>query len=213
MSMALFKAIASQLRKPSGLIGRFLIARLLNRGNAPLNLLTLKCLELRTEDRVLEVGFGGGYLLGRIAETVREGFIAGVDFSPEMVRLCGRRLAPLIVRKRMALHCASAERLPLESDSFTKVCTVNTIYFWPDPIGPLKEMHRVLHSGGRLVVCFNPTQTLKKVPYTRHGFSFYDPAAVEKLLADAGFYDIRMVDGSSSLGEFKCAIGIKPPAA
>ena len=158
---------------------------------------------------MLEVGFGGGDLLGRIAERVVQGSIAGVDFSPEMVEVCARRFAPLIAQGRLELHCASAESLPLGSAHFTKACTVNTIYFWPDPIGPFREMHRVLVTGGRLVVCFNPPQTLKKVPYTKYGFSFYEPAEVQKLLVDAGFHDIKMVGGSSSLGEFMCAIATR----
>ncbi len=207
--MPLFKSIANQLRKPSGFIGRLVVARLLNRGNAPLNLLTLKCLDLQSDDRVLEVGFGGGYLLGRIAETVATGFIAGVDFSPEMVQLCAGRFAVLIAQKRMELYCANAENLPLGADQFSRACTVNTIYFWPEPVAPLKEIHRVLRAGGRLVLCFNPPQTLRKVPYTKYGFKFYEASEVAEFLAAAGFREIRMVGGTSSLGEFQCAIATK----
>ena len=207
--MAILKSIAKQLHKPSGFIGKFVVARLLNRGNAPLNLLTLKCLDLQSDDRVLEIGFGGGDLLNRLAQQVDRGHLVGVDFSPEMVALCERRFARLIAAKRMELHCASVEKLPLPEAHFTKVCTVNTIYFWPDPMGPLREIHRVMAAGGRLAICFNPPATLKKAPYTKYGFHFREPAEVQKLLMDAGFHDIKMIDGRSSLGEFKCAVATK----
>ena len=209
VGMAILESIAKQLHKPSGFIGKFVVARLLNRGNAPLNLLTLKCLALQSDDRVLEIGFGGGDLLNRIAERVAQGHVTGVDFSPEMVALCERRFARLIAAKRMELHCASVEKLPLPEAHFTKVCTVNTIYFWPAPMGPLKEIHRVMADGGRLVVCFNPPATLKKAPYTKYGFHFREPAEVQGFLAEAGFHHLEMVDGVSSLGEFKCAVATK----
>ena len=207
--MPFVKTIAKQLRKPSGLIGRFVIARMLNRRNVPLNLLTLQCLELQPNDRVLEVGFGGGELMSRTAAIVTAGSIAGVDFSPAMVGVCAGRFASLIAQKRLELHCAGAETLPLQASQFTKACTVNTIYFWPDPRGPLKEIHRVLRTGGRLVLGFNPPQTLRKVPYTKYGFSFYEPAQVESQLGEAGFRDIRMVSGAGLIGEFICAVAIK----
>jgi ubiquinone/menaquinone biosynthesis C-methylase UbiE len=86
VSVATF--IAGQLRKPSGLFGRLVVARVLNRGNAPMNALTMQCLDLVPDDRVLEVGFGGGDLIARMARVVTAGRIAGVDFSPDMTASC-----------------------------------------------------------------------------------------------------------------------------
>jgi ubiquinone/menaquinone biosynthesis C-methylase UbiE len=171
--------------------------------------LTLKFLDLKPDDHVIEVGFGGGYLISQIAAVVAQGHVAGVDFSPEMVQLCAKRFAPLIKDGRIELHCAAAEKLPFGSEQFTKACTVNTIYFWADPISPLKELRRVLRDGGRLVVCFNPPETLQKVPYTKYGFSYYEPAEVERFLIQAGFRDIQAASASSRLGVFICAIGTK----
>ena len=207
--MALLKFVASQLRKPSGLIGRYVTSRLLNRGNVPMNQLTLTLLDLKPDDDVIEVGFGGGDLINRMAAVVVQGRIAGADFSPEMVGVCESRFAPLVRAGRLDLRCASAESLPYGSALFTKACTVNTIYFWPDPIGPLTELQRVLRGGGRLVLCFNPRETLEKVPFTKYGFAYYEPSQVRELLQKAGFGSIEMVSGSSRLGEFLCAVATK----
>jgi ubiquinone/menaquinone biosynthesis C-methylase UbiE len=207
--VALLKFIASQLRKPSGLIGRFVTSSLLNRGNVPMNQLTLTLLDLAPDDDVIEVGFGGGDLISRMSAVVVQGRIAGADFSPEMVEVCEKRFAPLLRAGRLELRCASAESLPYSSGLFTKACTVNTIYFWPDPIGPLTELQRVLRVGGRLVLCFNPRETLQKVPFTKYGFSYYEPGQVRELLKKAGFGSIEMVSGSSRLGEFVCAVATK----
>ncbi len=99
-----------------------------------------------------------------------------------MVDVCEKRFAPLVRAGRLELRCASAESLPYSSGLFTKACTVNTIYFWPNPIGPLTELQRVLRGGGRLVLCFNPRETLQKVPFTKYGFSYYEPGQVRELL-------------------------------
>jgi SAM-dependent methyltransferase len=210
--MALFTFIASQLRKPSGFIGKSLVSRLLNRGNAPLNQLTLTLLELKRDDEVIEVGFGGGDLINRMVPQIAEGRIVGVDFSPEMVALCTHRFAPLLRTGQVELRCGSVESLPYEAERFTKACTVNTLYFWPDPRVALTELWRVLRREGRLVLCFNPPATLRKVPYTKYGFSFYEPDQVRQLMQSVGFEDIRMASGTSRLGDFLCAVGTKGSA-
>jgi arsenite methyltransferase len=199
--------VAGQLRKPSGLFGRFVVARVLNRSNAAMNALTLRLLELASDDRVLEVGFGGGDLIHRMAPAVPRGHIVGVDFSPAMTALCTRRFRAL--GSRVELRCADVAALPYGDGEFTKACTVNTIYFWPDPDAALGEIHRTLRAGGRLVVTFNPPATAGKLPYTKHGFTLYEPAQVRALLEGAGFRDVELVAGTGGLGEFFCAVGTK----
>jgi SAM-dependent methyltransferase len=201
--------IASQLRKPSGWFGKHVVARVLNRGNAPMNDLTARLLEVAPDDRVLEVGFGGGDLLDRVAPLVTEGRLVGVDFSPEMTALCARRFDRFVRTGRLELRCAGVDELPYPPGAFTKACTVNTIYFWPNPLASLSELWRTLRSGGRLVVAFNPRETAEKLPYTRHGFRLYEPAQVGELLERAGFRDVRLVPGTTRLGPFMCAVGTR----
>jgi ubiquinone/menaquinone biosynthesis C-methylase UbiE len=199
--------IAGQLRRPSGVFGRHVVSRILNRGNAAMNEHTLRLLELASDDRVLEVGFGGGDLIARMASVVTHGHIAGVDFSSDMTAFCTRRFRGLVQAGRLALHTADVGTLPHAAETFTKACTVNTIYFWPDPVAALASIRRVLREGGRLVVTFNPPATAGKLPYTKHGFVLYEPDQVRGLLQDAGFRDVEIVAGSSGLGDFFCAAG------
>ena len=204
MSVATF--LAAQLRKPSGLFGRLVVGRVLNRGNAPMNELTRRLLDLVADDCVLEIGFGGGDLIDRMAPAITRGRIVGVDFSPEMTALCAKRFATLVRAGRVELRCGPVETLPYGDGTFTKACTVNTIYFWPDPVGALREIRRTLRDGARLVVAFNPPATAGKLPYTKYGFRLYEPEQVQALLRDAGFRDVQMVAGTSRLGDFFCAV-------
>jgi ubiquinone/menaquinone biosynthesis C-methylase UbiE len=199
---------ASQLRNPSGFFGRTVMARFFNRSNAAINQLTMRSLMLEPADRVLEVGFGSGDLISHMAPVLTEGFIHGVDFSPAMVEVSEKRLASLVRAKRVELRCASAEALPYGDDEFTKACTVNTIYFWPDPTVSLSELARVLRGGGRLVVGFSPAASMRKMPkrVTQHGFTLYEPDDLRRLLEAAGFGGVEMVSGHGPRGDFLCAV-------
>ena len=81
-----------QLARPSGLFGRLFTARWLEKANVGMNALTLEGLALGENDRLLELGFGSGYLLERVlANRVCE-YVAGVDVSHEMVKHVSGRL-------------------------------------------------------------------------------------------------------------------------
>ena len=201
--------LAGHLRKPSGFFGRLVVAPVLNRLNEPMNALTEQLLELQPFDRVLEVGFGGGDLMHRMARRVVNGRVSGVDLSPEMTTRAAKRFRALVEKGRLEVLCADVESLPFAPGEFTKACTLNTIYFWPDPGRALREMSRVLEPGGRIVLGFTPKSVAEKAPYTKHGFHLYEPDEVGRLLGDAGFQDVRMTTGARKTGAFVCASGTK----
>ena len=82
---ALDRFVAQQLHSPSTVVGRLVLGRLWNRRNRALNGAAFEALALRPGDRVLEVGFGGGYLLGRMVAAVADGFVAGVGVAGHVV--------------------------------------------------------------------------------------------------------------------------------
>jgi arsenite methyltransferase len=207
--MSVAKFIAAQLRQPSGFFGRHVMVPLLNRGNVPINKLALQVLQLAPEDRVLEVGFGGGDLMARMARVVNDGHVTGVDVSRDAVEVCAKRFRRLIEAGKIDLHCAAVEDLPLGESTFTKACTVNTIYFWPVPIVALAQFHRVLKQDGTLVVCFTPRALLEKRRLMQHGFTLYDPEEVSALLSAAAFRDVQLHSGKHRFGECVAVEGKK----
>ena len=78
--------VAKQLGSPSGLFGRLLM-RFLNRGNVDMNDFTIKQLNLQQGNRILEIGFGGGYLLDKIIATQTPSFVAGIDPSVDVLQI------------------------------------------------------------------------------------------------------------------------------
>ena len=86
--MWIFKLIPSrvlslQARKPTGLIGRYLMTKIFNEGNADLNSFVMDMLELQSSDRVLEIGFGTGKLINQMAAITTGGVVEGIDFDSD----------------------------------------------------------------------------------------------------------------------------------
>lgn len=156
MTRALFrlfdKLMGGQWGCPHGPLG-WLAARLMRIGNAKMNELALEILSAQAGDRVLEIGFGPGDTLERIAEAVgANGLAAGLDPSEMMVRQATRRLARYISEGRVELTQGRSSQMPYPDASFDRVLTVNTIYFWEHPQTDLAEVRRVTKPGGRFVL-------------------------------------------------------------
>jgi SAM-dependent methyltransferase len=87
-------------------------------------------LELQPSDWVLEIAFGPGRALEKIARSLPKGRVAGADHSPEMVRAFERRARDLVQTGRLELRCAEARALPSADAQFDKALAVHTVYFW-----------------------------------------------------------------------------------
>jgi ubiquinone/menaquinone biosynthesis C-methylase UbiE len=197
------KAAARQLARPSRAFAG-LLGPIWNRRNRALNDLAFERLELSPSQCVLEVGFGGGYLLGRIASVVSDGFVAGVDGSPALAAAAQRRFRAPIASGRVEVHCGRAEALPLGDGRFTRACSVNSIFYWDDTSRVLSELHRVLQPGGLLVLCFTSRESLKRKDFSRGGIHLYDAADVAPMLEAAGFVRIRASRSSDRHRDFWC---------
>ena len=190
--MGLAHFLSEQARKPSGWFGRFVMPWLFNRFNDRINDLAIAALDVRPADTVLDIGFGGGYSLPRLVQRASGGKVHGVDFSEPMVLQAEHRFAELIRQGRLELRVGDVRALPYMDGSMHKVLTVNTIYFWPDPIENLREIRRVMKAGGRLIVAFRSRHTMERARALVQGFTLYEPDAVPPLLREAGFRDVTV---------------------
>jgi ubiquinone/menaquinone biosynthesis C-methylase UbiE len=112
----------------------------------------LSLMDLKPDDRILDVGCGSGWLCRLLARLVPEGRVVGVDVAPEMVRrggAAGREHANLNFME------SAADRIPCANGSFSKVVSVESAYYWPDPAACIREMFRVLEEGGSAWILIN----------------------------------------------------------
>src|SRR6266702_3648110 len=89
----------------------------------------------RPEDVLLEIGCGGGAFLEQALRS--DCRAAGIDHSPEMVRVARELNADAVAAGRLDVVQASAERLPFEDDSFTCAAMMQVFFFLADPAAVL----------------------------------------------------------------------------
>lgn len=136
---------------PSGWFGR-LAGWWMARSNRPLAAWAIAGLDLQPSDRLLDIGSGPGVGLDLAARRLPAGLAVGVDPSADMHRQAAKRNRRALRDGRAALGQASVSALPFADHSFQKVVSVNAIRLWPDPVSDLREVHRVMVPGARLVV-------------------------------------------------------------
>jgi SAM-dependent methyltransferase len=110
----------------------------------------LQELVLTPGDYLVEVGCGGGAFLRQALQSGCRA--AAVDHSLEMVHLAQEVNHEAVAQGRLMVHHASADRLPFPDATFTCAAMTGVLGFLPDPVAALREIRRVLHTGGRLVV-------------------------------------------------------------
>jgi ubiquinone/menaquinone biosynthesis C-methylase UbiE len=151
-------------------------------------------LELTSGDRILEIGFGHGRTIERMA-TVSVELVAGVDTSEAMLKVATGRCRALIDVGRVKLVHGDSERLSFPSESFTKVLAVHTLYFWSVPLTHLLEIHRVLKPGGRVVLAFTTEDAPAAKDFPGTVYRFYPTDQVAAFLQRAGFVEVAFITG------------------
>lgn len=189
--MTPFTLFSSQLRKPSGWFGRLVMARFFNRYNQRIIDLAVQALQIQPGQRVLDIGFGGGVSLDMLARTSAEK-VYGVDLSEDMLAGAIKRFRHQIRTGRVEVKTGDIAALPYGNETFDKICTINTIYFWSEPLQVLAEIRRVLKPGGRLVIAFRSRQKMHTMRMFLHGFTLYSLEEVRDLLLRARFQDVRI---------------------
>lgn len=180
---ALIPALARQLGRPSGPVGRLLIARMLNKANRGMVTPTVDALELRAGEVGADIGFGGGValelLLDRVGPTGR---VIGVDLAPAMVRRAALRYRD----PRLSVYEGSITELPLVDAAVDGASSTNTIYFVDDLDKAFAEVARVLTPGGRFALGIGDPDMMRKMPVTEHGFRIREIEEVTGALGAAG---------------------------
>lgn len=140
-------------------------------------------------DQVLDVGCGPG---SAVREAARRGArVTGVDPAPLMLRL-GRYLTGRRWSGDVAFLEGTAEGLPVPDRSVTVAWAISSVHHWADLPAGLRELHRVLRPGGRLVISERLTRTGAK-GLGAHGFTQARAEEVVGAARSAGFSDAALL--------------------
>lgn len=167
---------------------------------------------LQPTERVLDVACGTGVVTRRAAERIgTQGSVAGLDVNPCMLEVA-RAVTP--ERSPIQWYQTSMDAMSLPNDSFDVVLCQMGLQFVPDKLQALKEIRRVLRSGGRIVLnlpgpapelftqladslarCIDPACA----GFVNVVFSLHDSDELRRLMSEAGFENIDIVKTRKSL--------------
>ncbi len=144
-----------QFRRPTGILGRF-VGWLLSFKNNDRVEWTVEKLQVRPSDILLEVGYGPGVTLEKVAKSLISGFIAGIDHSDIMLEQASRRNKEQIKKGKVKLECGTVWDLKYPKNHFDIIYGSNVHFFWDNPTKEFKHLVSFLKPGGRLVMVFQP---------------------------------------------------------
>lgn len=178
-------------RKPQGEEGRQMLSRM-NESHASVTQWALGFFDFQESDRVLDIGCGGGATLARMAGHIVSGHLTGIDYSGTSVEMSRELNTDAVKSGKMDILEGSVEQLPFEDGAFDKIITVESFYFWPNPVENLKEVHRVLKKGGRFLLVADIYQKEGLSQKTLDNIRRYEllnptPEEFQKMFAQAGF--------------------------
>jgi SAM-dependent methyltransferase len=182
----------ARVAKPTGFSGRML-ARFMAVTHKTLfkdlDKNVVAALNLQPEDDYLEIGFGSGSFMKSYASHVQS--IAGLDHSEDMVRLATRYNRERFKAGTAEFMQGEASLLPWGDGRFSVVLAMESFFFFPKPIESLKEIHRVLRPGGRLVISLSwnaddgkdHTGDIRRYP----GIRLYTGKEMQAMFQETGF--------------------------
>jgi arsenite methyltransferase len=182
---------------------------------------TLELMDLQPSDRILDLGCGTGWASRRMARVATAGEVVGLDVADEMLRRAEQASSNL---KNVRYVWGSAEKIPAPDNTFTKVLSVESFYYYADQGKALDELRRVLAPGGRLFILINlykdnhyslrwvgelkvPVQALSEAEYLdmlrQHGFTDVEARRIPDRSPTPETYSGKWFKDAAELRDFK----------
>lgn len=160
---------------------------------------------LKPGETVLDLGSGGGFdcFLAR-AKVGNEGYVIGVDMTPEMVSLA-RKNAAESGFENVEFRLGEIENLPVKDNSIDIIISNCVINLSPNKERVFEEVYRVLKNGGRLSIS-DIVITQELPSHIKEDLKFYSGCVsgaatidyIKEALLKSGFSDITISQKENS---------------
>ena len=184
--------IGSQFGNPHGFIGRVCCV-IMNVINKAMYKNTVSAIDINSGDKVLDIGYGNGYLLHLIYKKCNTE-LYGIDISADMKKQAVKRNKKAEKNGQLFLEIGDCCDLPYENNVFSVVSSINTVYFWNDVVKALTEIRRVLKTDKSFYNVVYTKEWLDTLSYTEKGFKKYEPEQLIEFGRAAGFEQIQVKD-------------------
>lgn len=195
--------IADQLKGPHGPKG-IDMATMMHETNIGMTLSAIESLAIADHDTILELGHGNAGHLKYILGEHPTSHYHGLETSTLMHEEAQTINQTYVTAGQATFHLYDGTNIPFDESSLDKIFTVNTLYFWANPLALLSSLHRVLKPGGRLSITFAQKSFMETLPFTRFGFELYDTEKAKALIAQTPF---AIVDALTKTEKVKNKLG------
>ncbi|AZA82934.1 class I SAM-dependent methyltransferase [Chryseobacterium lactis] len=178
------KILAQNLANPQGEKG-VEIGEMMNATNISMTLESIKALVIEDHENILEIGHGNAGHLKSIFKLAKNLSYTGIDISETMHNEARKLNKEFENHADFVLY--EGKKLPFEDRIFDKIFTVNTVYFWENPVEFLNEIYRVLKDDGTFVLTFGQRDFMEKLPFTAYDFTLYNNNEMEELISKSQF--------------------------
>jgi ubiquinone/menaquinone biosynthesis C-methylase UbiE len=193
--MGLLSKFFSNARKPEGFLGKIMVNGMNGGGHAAMANWALAMVTIGRDDRILDIGCGGGANITRLLQRTLRGTVTGIDFSPVSVRESTKVNTKAIREGRCRVLEGNVANLPFPEGSFDVVTAFETIYFWPDIEHCFNEVKRVMKPGGQFFIVNESDGSGEmdaKWESMIEGMHTYKPEEIRHHLTNVGFRDLNI---------------------
>lgn len=183
------KILAQNLANPQGEKG-IEIGEMMNVTNISMTLESIRTLLIEDDEHILEIGHGNAGHLKSILSLAQNLHYTGIDISETMHQEAKRLNKEFDSQVEFILY--EGKKLPFQDETFDKIFTVNTVYFWENPVEFLNEIYRVLKDEGTFVLTFGQKESMEKLPFTAYDFTLYSNAEMEQLISESHFKRMKI---------------------
>jgi len=189
----------------------------MNRHHSKLTDWGLSHLTIKPNDKILDVGCGGGRTINKLSALASAGKVYGIDYSEDSVAAARKANARLIDIGLVEIQPGSVSRLPFENDTFDVVTAIETHLFWPNLLEDFREIFRVLKPGGMLSIVAEiyrggkHLEGVRKTIFEKHlaaNMNLLTPDEHRDLFSSARFSDVQVFEEFDK--GWICATGKKP---
>ncbi|MEM6515457.1 MAG: class I SAM-dependent methyltransferase [Bacteroidota bacterium] len=171
-----YQELERQLSCPTGAYGEE-VGREMDATNIGMTTSSFQFLNLEENDRVLELGHGN---CGHFDKVIPP------DFN---IAYHGLEISKIMCQQAKKNHGSQARfnfydgmNLPFSDDSFSKIISINTIYFWREPKRLISEIERVLKQTGICVLTYAEKKFMVGLPFVKKLFKLYYTSEISRLI-------------------------------
>lgn len=194
------KLINRNFRKPSGLIGRYII-KFLRKNQIEYDEMDA-LLKLNNNDIVLEIGYGLGKGIHDYAKKYDCTFY-GIDFSKLMYKKARKLNHENVKRGKVILQHADFDSYNFENDTFHCIYFLNVIYFWVEIHSRLKKIFSILKQNGKVIIFMADAEYFKDIKQSIDETIFYRHS-IDDVIKEMGNVGFKTIEAIEHTKEKKC---------